>query len=187
MYRGHIIEGGSTEDVTQRGGYRDDLHLADLVFPVAQSVAADVAAIGYTGLAYLADGVHLVDLEPQDGGPTLPPTIANVAAQRYPLARSIYVFAHRRPDNGVDPGVAEFVRFILSEEGQQAVRAEGTFLTLPLRLARRELDGWPPDHVTAATAATGPRYPPGTRVTRNPVARRSTPPKLREPLLRGLL
>jgi len=39
----------------------------------------------------------------------------------------------------VDPAVGEFARFILSEEGQQAVRAEGTFLPLPARLARREL------------------------------------------------
>jgi phosphate transport system substrate-binding protein len=128
------------ERVLRGGGYRDDLYLADLVFPIAENVAADVAAVGYTGLAYLADGVRLVDLAPQDGGPALPPTIANVAAQRYPLARSIYVFAHRRPDTGVEPAVGEFVRFILSEEGQQAVRAEGTFLTLPVRLTRRELD-----------------------------------------------
>jgi len=127
------------ERVLRGGAYRDDLHLADLVFPIADNVAADVAALGYTGLAYLADGVRLVDLEPEDGGPALPPTIANVAAQRYPLARSIYVFAHRHPVTGVDPAVGEFARFILSEEGQQAVRAEGTFLPLPARLARREL------------------------------------------------
>jgi phosphate transport system substrate-binding protein len=121
------------------GTYRADVQLADLVFPIADNVAADVNAIGYTGLAYLNDRVRLLDLEPHEGGAPVAPTIENVAAQQYPLARSIYVFAHERPGRVLDPAIGEFLRFALSEEGQREVHAEGTFLTLPARYTRREL------------------------------------------------
>lgn len=125
------------ERVLRGGDYRDDLNLAELVFPIADNVAADADALGYTGLAYLADGARLVDLEPETGGPPSPASIANVASQRYPLSRSIYVFAHRRPNACLEPALDAFVRFALSHEGQRAVHAEATFLPLPAGAARR--------------------------------------------------
>lgn len=48
----------------------------------------------------------------------------------YPLARGVYIYINRTPGKPVDAKVKEFLRFILSEEGQRIARQQGDFLPL---------------------------------------------------------
>lgn len=112
----------------QRGEWRDGIHLDPTVFPLAQRVAADPDAIGYTGLAFIDAPVKVLAVG--DGANAVSPSYTEVALARYPLSRVVYANVNRRPGTALPPLAQEFLRFILSRQGQQAVRQEGIFLPL---------------------------------------------------------
>jgi phosphate transport system substrate-binding protein len=68
----------------------------------------------------------------------LAPTFENVASQKYPLSRVIYIFLNREPGKPVNPILLEFIRYALSQQGQQAVMKDGIFTPLPAALDARE-------------------------------------------------
>lgn len=125
----------------KRGHWRHGIHLAPTVFPIAKQVAADPDGIGYTGLAFVDAPVKVIAVGSKDAA--VSPTYTNVALARYPLSRLIYANVNRKPGTPLPPPVAEFLRFILSRQGQGAVRHEGIFLPLraPQTRAARKLAG----------------------------------------------
>ncbi len=56
--------------------------------------------------------------------------------QSYPLTRSVYIYLDQEPGRPLSPKVKDFVRYILSAEGQDIVRQNGIYFPL----ARREVD-----------------------------------------------
>ena len=118
----------------QRGEWRDDLNFVPTVFPVSPAVAKDRYALGYAGLAYVGEGVKLLALSPAEGAPYVSPGYEEVARGEYPLSRLVYVNLNQAPGKPLPPALAEFVRFILSREGQQVIRDQAVFL--PLRAAQ---------------------------------------------------
>jgi len=55
----------------------------------------------------------------------------NVIARRYPFTRDIYIYVNRAPGRPLDPFVKEYLRCVLSREGQEAMTAqENGFLPL---------------------------------------------------------
>ncbi len=88
---------------------------------VAQAVARDPQAIGITGLNCVNPDLKVVAVS---GGVWAAPSrggTADLAAGTYPLDRSLYLYARRRPGRPLDPLVLEYLRLVLSREGQQAV------------------------------------------------------------------
>jgi len=122
-----------------RGEWREDLSFADLVMPIAGHVATDPLSLGYTGMAFLADGVRSVAIAEQDEGPFLAPTQVDVARGAYPLSRVFYLVAERAPGAALNAAVAELARFILSREGQRDVLEHGVFDPLRADAVRRSL------------------------------------------------
>ena len=118
----------------ERGHWRTDLHFDKLVFPIARRVAADPDGIGITGLAFLDAPVKVLALG--KGANAVSPTFSNVALAKYPLSRLIYGNVNRRPGKPLPPVVQEFLRLILSRQGQLDVRREGIFLPLRAFQAR---------------------------------------------------
>lgn len=111
----------------KRGHWRTDLHFDKLVFPIARRVAADPDGIGITGLAFLDAPVKVLAV---GEGAGVSPTFTNVALGKYPLSRLIYGNVNRRPGKPLSRATQEFLRLILSRQGQQDVRREGIFLPL---------------------------------------------------------
>ncbi|HEY7890212.1 MAG TPA: substrate-binding domain-containing protein [Steroidobacteraceae bacterium] len=112
----------------RRGEWRTGIHLDPTVFPLARRVAADPDAIGYTGLAFVDSPVKVLAVG--EGANAVAPTYTEVALARYPLSRVVYANVNRRPGGALPAVVQEFLRFILSRQGQEAVRQEGIFLPL---------------------------------------------------------
>ncbi len=121
--RQRVLDAGA-----QRGHWRSDLHFDPTVFPIARRVAADPDGIGYAGLAFLDAPVKVLAIG--GAGDALAPTYTNVAAARYPLSRLVYVNVNQKPGEAVSPAMQEFLRFVLSRQGQQVVREQGVFLPL---------------------------------------------------------
>jgi phosphate transport system substrate-binding protein len=75
-------------------------------------------AIGYIGMGYITDEVKAITV---DG---IEPTVANVNSGSYPISRPLFMFvdATKNYPSGI---VADFLRFALSPEGQEAVIGVG--------------------------------------------------------------
>jgi phosphate transport system substrate-binding protein len=98
------------------------------VFPLVDRVAADRYGIGYSGLSYLDAGVKVLALDA--GGAAYSPTYENVAAASYPLSRVMFLNLNRAPGKPLNPALEEFLRFILSREGQRIVLDQAIYLPL---------------------------------------------------------
>ena len=114
----------------KRGEWRTDLNFADVVFPIAKSVAKDRYALGYTGLAYLDAPVKVLAVQRDPSVPPVPATYEAVAAATYPLSRLTYFNVNKKPGARLDPAIEEFLRFVLSRQGQSVVLAQGTYMPL---------------------------------------------------------
>ena len=112
----------------RRGEWAAGIHLDPTVFPLARRVAADPDAIGYTGLAFIDAPVKVLAVG--EGAHAVSPGYTQVALAQYPLSRVVYANLNRRPGHALSPLMREFLRFILSRQGQEDVRAEGVFLPL---------------------------------------------------------
>lgn len=117
----------------KRGEWRDDINFVETVFPIWPAVKKDRYAIGYAGLAYVADGVKYLALSPTGSAPYLPPGYEEVARADYPLSRVCYMNFNHRPGQPMDPVLAEFLKFVLSREGQAVTLEQKIFLPLRAR------------------------------------------------------
>jgi phosphate transport system substrate-binding protein len=114
----------------KRGEWRDGIQFDKVVFPLAGRVATDRYGIGYAGLAYVDAAVKLLALAPENGGDAYAPTYENVAAATYPLSRLVFLNLNRAPGKPLNPALQEFLRFILSREGQRIVLNQAVYLPL---------------------------------------------------------
>jgi phosphate transport system substrate-binding protein len=116
----------------------------------------DPYGIAYAALGYRTAGVKPLALGDGSPGPFVEPTRGNVADRSYPLSRPVYIYytidnektgiANPR----IDPKVREFLRFVLSKQGQQAVAEESSYLPLTRSIAEEQVkkldfDGVPPE------------------------------------------
>jgi phosphate transport system substrate-binding protein len=104
------------------------------------AVAVDPAGIAYAPLRAANDRVKPLALAEQDGGAFVDLTDATVAARTYPLIRVITMVLNREPGKPVDAKVKEFLRYILSRDGQDAVARDGGYVPLSAASVRRQLE-----------------------------------------------
>ena len=114
----------------KRGDWRDDIRFEKLVFPMARNIAADRYSIGYSGMAYTDAPVKMVPLVEKEGDVPQAPTYENVALATYPLSRLIYFNTNKAPGKPLSPMMEEFLRFVLSREGQQVVLEHARYIPL---------------------------------------------------------
>jgi phosphate transport system substrate-binding protein len=111
-----------------------------VLYKVAQAVDDDPYGLGYGSLVHVKPNSRVLALAEKDGSPFVQPTFKNVLSRRYPLARPIYIYLARIPGQPVNPLIHEFLKYVLSREGQQAVQREGILLPLSADASKRELD-----------------------------------------------
>lgn len=96
---------------------------------VVQSVATSINGIGYSGIGYKTSGVRTVPLKGSDGE-FYDANEKNALSGKYPLARFLYVYVNKAPNKPLAPLEAEFVKMVLSKQGQQVVEKDG-YIPLP--------------------------------------------------------
>ena len=105
---------------------------------VVQAVASDKFAIGYSGIGYMTANVRAVPLAAEPGSDPVPPGAKAAYAGEYPLARFLYLSVNHRPGSQLDPLRREFLRYVLSGEGQANVKKDG-YLPVPAAVAEEAL------------------------------------------------
>ncbi|MGQ9684785.1 MAG: PstS family phosphate ABC transporter substrate-binding protein [Thiobacillaceae bacterium] len=103
---------------------------------VVQSVTGQINAIGYSGIGYITSGVRAVPLAKKDGEPFYEATPENALNKKYPLARVLYIYVNKRPNQPLPPMEREFFKMVLSKQGQEVVVKDG-FVPLPASLAEK--------------------------------------------------
>ena len=107
---------------------------------IARAVAEDPYAIAYTNYSqeYKQPGNRVLDLAEKNGGPYVKLTIENARNRTYPMVNYDAFFMNETPGTPMNPLVKEFLRFILSREGQAEVQRDGKHLPLTAEIIARE-------------------------------------------------
>jgi phosphate transport system substrate-binding protein len=80
-----------------------------------------------------------IALAAKEGGPYVVPSKESFQDRSYPLVRNLYFYVNRKPGTAMDPRQREFLRYVLSREGQEAIVANGNYLPLPSAMVREQL------------------------------------------------
>ena len=126
------------EHALYKGDFKDSVKEQPGSASVVRSVAEDPYGIGYSGIGYRTASVKALDLAAKKGEPFRTTDEKDVLSGRYPLARFLYVYLNKSPKRDLDPIVREFVRFVLSADGQAIVSKDG-YLQLPKTIVDAEL------------------------------------------------
>jgi phosphate transport system substrate-binding protein len=68
-----------------------------------------------------------VPISAEAGGQCYDANADNAYAGLYPIARFLYIYVNKNPNQALDPLRGEFIRFVYSKEGQNAVVKDGYF------------------------------------------------------------
>lgn len=118
---------GFFKDAVLKGGdYKASVKEQPGSSSVVQGIATDLAGIGYSGIGYQTSGVRVVPLS-EGGGKAYEPTAENAISGKYPLARFLYVYLNVKPGAEPDKLTTEFIRFVLSKQGQHVVVKDGYY------------------------------------------------------------
>ena len=118
------------ENVLANGDFKDTVKEQPGSASVVQGVTEDRFGIGYSGIGYKTSGVKVIALESKSG--VSDGSYADVVTGKYPLARFLYLYVNKAPGKPLDPLVKEFLKLVLSREGQEVVVKDGY---LPLTAA----------------------------------------------------
>ena len=125
------------EHVLGNGDYKDEVKEQPGSASVVQGVTVDRFGIGYSGIGYATPGVRAIKLSKEKGGACVEPDAENAYSGKYPIARFLYIYVNKPADKPLEPLTREFMKMVLSKEGQEEVLKDGYF---PLPLAVLETD-----------------------------------------------
>lgn len=118
------------------GDYKNNMNEQPGSASVVQGVSESLNGIGYSGIGYNTSGVRAIKIGKEEGK-LFEASAENAAAGDYPLARFLYVYVNKHPEDGLEPHTREFLRMVLSKQGQEVNVRDG-FIPLPEAVAARE-------------------------------------------------
>ncbi len=128
------------------GDYKDGVNEEPGSSSAVQGITRDLYGIGYCGIGYRTDDVRPLPLAEKVGEPFIEPIPENAYSGKYPLTRYLWLTLNIQPNQSLDPLRGEFIKYILSKDGQHDV-LKGGYLPLPYTVAKSTLESlslkWP--------------------------------------------
>ena len=121
-----------------KGDYKNSVNEQPGSASVVQAVTSSINGIGYSGIGYKTSGVRSVPLTKKSGGKFIDATAANAVSGKYPLSRFLYVYVNKHPNKPLAPLEKEFIKLVLSQEGQNVVIKDG-YIPLPAKVVEKYL------------------------------------------------
>ena len=109
---------------------RPDGSVYDAGQQILDALAEDRYGIGVSNVRYMSPRVKALPVGMREGGPYYSATKQNLIDRKYPFTRIIPAFVNRSPRQPLDPKVKEFLRYLLSYEGQEDIVRDGNYLPL---------------------------------------------------------
>jgi len=100
------------------------------------AISRDQFGIGYAGIGFQTSFVRPVPLAEKAGMPAVMPDAESAKDGTYPMSRFLYLYVKKNPDADLDKETLEFLKFINSREGQQAVVRAGIFPLSQVQVAK---------------------------------------------------
>jgi len=122
-----------------KGDFKNNVNEQPGSASVVQSVSTSANGIGYSGIGYKTSGVRAVPLTKKAGGEYIEATPANAVSGKYPLSRFLYVYVNKKPNKELAPLDKEFIKLILSKQGQEVVIKDG-YIPLPANVVEKYLN-----------------------------------------------
>jgi phosphate transport system substrate-binding protein len=121
-----------------KGDFKSNVNEQPGSASVVQAVTSSLNGIGYSGIGYKTSGVRAVPLATKAGDAFIEATPENASSGKYPLTRFLYVYVNKEPEAPLAPLEKEFIKMVLSKNGQQTVIKDGYF-PLPASIAEKAL------------------------------------------------
>lgn len=122
-----------------KGDFKSNVNEQPGSASVVQSTAASLNAIGYSGIGYTTSSVKAVPLANKPGGEFVAATSENALTGAYPLSRALLVYVNKAPGKELAPLEREFVKMVLSRQGQEIVVKDG-YIPLPASMVQKTLE-----------------------------------------------
>lgn len=106
-----------------------------------EKLSHDKYGIGIAALMHVKDypNLKVIAVSPRGGGAAVALTPDNVANRTYPLVRDAYFYVNKAPGKPLDPRAREFMRFVLSREGQEIMARVGYYYPLKADYLKEQL------------------------------------------------
>ncbi len=121
-----------------KGDYKNNVNEQPGSASVVQSVSASINGIGYSGIGYKTSSVRAVPLAKKAGGEFVAANSDNAVTGAYPLSRFLYVYVNKAPNKALSPLEREFVKLVMSRQGQEVVVKDG-YIPLPAKVVAKTL------------------------------------------------
>ena len=121
-----------------KGDYKNNVNEQPGSASVVQSVSSSINGIGYSGIGYKTSGVRAVLLTKKSGSKYIEATPDNAISGKYPLSRFLYVYVNKHPNKELAPLEKEFIKLVLSKQGQEVVIKDG-YIPLPAKVVKKFL------------------------------------------------
>jgi len=146
FFREHALNGGALKKtMTEAPGSAS----------VVVELMKDRFGIGFSSIGYQTSGIRAVPLASVQGGRYVAPSFQSAMDGSYPLRRNLYLYVNKLPKTVPSPSLAEYVKFALSQQGQQTVIAQGYYPLATAELNRLTMIWSAP--VRAASAQEAPK------------------------------
>ena len=122
-----------------KGDFKSNVNEQPGSASVVQSVNTSLNGIGYSGIGYKTSGVRAVPVAKKHGKPFVAATAENALNKTYPLSRYLYVYVNKHPEKPLAPLEREFIKLVLSKQGQNVVIKDG-YIPLPAKIAEKQLN-----------------------------------------------
>ena len=131
-----VMEGGEYKDTIEFVKGKGFTHAFTVA---AEDMGQHPGGLTYAMLVNRTPNVKVVPLAEKKGAPCVTPTIENIYTHKYPLSRYVYIFVNRPPGKPLSPKVKEFLKLVLSKQGQDVVAKEGVYIPLQPGVVKEEL------------------------------------------------
>jgi len=121
-----------------KGDYKSTVNEQPESASVVHAVSSSLNGIGYSGIGYKTSGIRAVPLSKTAGSDRIEATPETAISGKYPLARFLYVYVNKAPGKPLSPLESEFVKMVLSTQGQKVVVKDG-YIPLPAKVAKKTL------------------------------------------------
>jgi len=121
-----------------KGDFKSNVNEQPGSASVVQGITTSNNGIGYSGIGYLTSGVKALPLSHKEGGEFIEPSPENAVSGTYPLARFLYIYVNKKPNETLAPLEREFIKMVLSKTGQQVVIKDG-YIPLPAKAVQKAL------------------------------------------------
>ncbi|AMO68600.1 phosphate-binding protein [gamma proteobacterium BDW918] len=118
------------EEALCKGDFKNGVNEQPGSASVVQSVSTSINGIGYSGIGYKTSSVRAVPLAKDEKSSFVDANAENATKGSYPLSRFLYVYVNKAPNKPLAPLEREFIKLVLSKQGQEVVVKDG-YIPLP--------------------------------------------------------